>query len=143
MDDLRSRLEKAAELTKGLPESVQAEAFRLAFGELSGGTAEQALEAKSPKPSRRLRRRPSGPPGLETSTRPRRRAGPKAAVEGLIDAGFFASPRSLDEIRSELDHSSGQRFPAKAIATTVLRLLRERRLSRERGADGNYRYRAG
>jgi hypothetical protein len=63
-------------------------------------------------------------------------------VEELIDRGYLAEPRGIDDIRRQLDRGAGQRFTAKAIATSVLRLLREHRLSREQGEDGNYRYQA-
>jgi hypothetical protein len=140
MNDLKSRLDSASELTKDLPEAIRSEAFRLAFEELSGGATPNAeLRGRRRRSDRKLR---SVPRATVASPRSRRREGPKGAVETLIESGYLDQPRGIDEIRQQLDHGIGLRFEAKAIATSVLRLLRERRVTRERGDDNNYRYRA-
>ena len=68
--------------------------------------------------------------------------GPKSAIASLIDEGYFAEPRTLAVIRDYLSSAKGRRIEPKHVATAVLRLLRDGRLSRERGADGEYEYRA-
>jgi len=141
VDDLKTRLQSASDLTKDLPEAIRAEGFRLAFEELSGGGSVGKTRVR---PARRVRNRDkiAVVPSVALGARTRRREGPKTAVATLIASGYLDEFRGIDEIRQELDHSSGLRFEAKAIATSVLRLLRERQLTRERGDDNTYRYRS-
>jgi hypothetical protein len=68
--------------------------------------------------------------------------GPKAAVEGLITAGWFAKPRSLADIRVELEHQQALRFKATDLSPAMTRLLREGRLKRTKTEAGQYEYHA-
>jgi hypothetical protein len=75
-----------------------------------------------------------------SDARPGRR--PKAAVEGLITAGWFAKPRSLTDIRVELEHQQALRFKATDLSPAMTRLLREGRLKRSKTEAGQYEYHA-
>lgn len=68
--------------------------------------------------------------------------GPKGAVEKLIDAGWFAAPRSLADIRVELEHQQALRYKPTDLSPTMVRLLREGRLKRTKTEAGQYEYRA-
>lgn len=135
MEDLSRRLREAADLVSDLPPAVQPEAFKIAFSELTPGgrrgrsrpraRATATTEGAAPAPARR-----------------RSAEGPKAAVQRLVEDGYFADPRSVEEIRDHLQAGRGLRIASKHVATSVLRLLRENRLTRDRDTDGQYRYRA-
>lgn len=66
--------------------------------------------------------------------------GPKAAVETLIKAGWFATPRGLADIRKELEHRLALRFTPQDLSPTMTRLLRAGALTREKTATGQYEY---
>ena len=68
--------------------------------------------------------------------------GPKAAVEALIKAGWFATPRGLADIRKELEQRRALRFTSQDLAPAMTRLLREGSLQREKTASGQYEYHA-
>jgi hypothetical protein len=68
--------------------------------------------------------------------------GPKAAVEALITAGWFATPRGLADIRKELEKRRALRFTSQDLAPAMTRLLREGSLQREKTASGQYEYHA-
>lgn len=66
--------------------------------------------------------------------------GPKAAVEELIDDGWFKSPRGLTAIRGELADRYALRFKPTDLSPTLIRLLREKRLHRAKNAEGQFEY---
>ena len=83
------------------------------------------------------------PTKVGTSSSGRRASlGPKGAVEKLIDAGWFATPRSLSDIRVELEHQQALRYKPTDLSPTMVRLLREGRLKRTKTEAGQYEYRA-
>lgn len=70
----------------------------------------------------------------------RSRTGPKAAVESLIESGYFASARTLSELQQKLQHDRALRFKPTDLSPALTRLLREARLSRAKNSDGQYEY---
>lgn len=87
--------------------------------------------------------------GASTTAAPTRKStarvrsqGPKAAVEALITAGWFATPRALADIRKELEKRRARRFTSQDLAPAMTRLLREGSLQREKTASGQYEYHA-
>jgi hypothetical protein len=74
-DELKGRLQRAADLVKGLPENLQGEAFNRAFESLSGtagaGTTERVTRRRKPKETRKgtQRRQTKGAHKRSTPTR--------------------------------------------------------------------------
>jgi hypothetical protein len=68
------------------------------------------------------------------------RGGPKAAVESLIQAGWFSTARTLQAVREELEHSRALRYKTTDLAPAMTRLLRSGQLTRSKNADGQYEY---
>ncbi len=79
------------------------------------------------------------PPSKPSSVR-RPSRGPKAAVESLIDSGWFKTPRGLSAIRTELEHRLALRFKPTDLSPAMTRLLREGRLRRSKTEAGQYEY---
>jgi hypothetical protein len=71
------------------------------------------------------------------------RPGPKAALEGLIQRGYFATPRGISDLRTELDHNHANRYTAQDLSPALTRLLREQTLKRAKNASGQYEYTVG
>jgi hypothetical protein len=140
---------QAAEIAKLVPESMQEAAFNRALDELLPGQSSRQQKTRR-KTSRRktTSKATSGGEGesQKTSAKPRRsssgRPGPKAALEQLIDEGFFATPKTLNGIQTDLQKRRGYKYEASDLGPTLLRLLRESRLSREKNAEGQYEYSA-
>jgi hypothetical protein len=133
--ELEDLFDEAAGLAARVPAPMQAAAFQAAVGLLHDAS-------RSPRTGLRPTRsatvgaaaRPSNG-GRTPSGRP----GPKAAIEGLLVAGYLSDPRLVGDIRDHLA-SQGWKYAPKEVATAVLRLLREGRLSRSKGTDGQYEY---
>ncbi len=112
----------------------------------TGGTQPRSVARRRRKPKAPNKNAPTN--GMSSAeaqpaTRPAaRRAsrGPKATVETLIDAGWFATPRGLSAIRVELENSLALRFKPTDLSPALTRLLREGRLRRSKTESGQYEY---
>ncbi|WP_256841466.1 hypothetical protein [Ornithinimicrobium cryptoxanthini] len=71
-----------------------------------------------------------------------RRVGPKAALEALIDAGYFAEPRSIADIRQHIRDQKAISFENSDLSPALTRLLREEKLRRTK-PENQYVYTAG
>lgn len=98
---------------------------------------------------RRSRRRASKPApakaGGSDEARPRRsdgRPGPKTVVEGLIGTGFFSDGRTMAAIQEHVEKAQGRRYKATDLSPALVRLLREKKLTREKNAEGQYEYKS-
>jgi hypothetical protein len=82
------------------------------------------------------------PDGKKTAAlrRSASRPGPKEAIQGLIDSGYFGSPRLLGNIRDELRDRRGLSYKSTDLSPVMVRLLREGRLKRRRNEDAQYEY---
>lgn len=86
----------------------------------------------------------SGEPA-EKAKRPARKtssakSGPKAALEALILEGYFVTPRTLGAVRTSLEHDRALRFKTTDLSPTLVRLLRDGKLTRAKNTDGQYEY---
>jgi hypothetical protein len=97
-------------------------------------TPSDELTATTPAPRRRAQQ--------NTTTHRSRRRGPKAALGELIDEGYFGQARTINDAQEHLRHKKGLRFTLQDLSPSLVRLLREGRLDRDRNASGHYEYRA-
>jgi hypothetical protein len=135
---LRSVLEEASALTASLPDDIRQVAFSKAFDAL----LEDRVTTTQPQrrvQSRRAQPRISirGPLGRSARLR---RVGPKQALGQLVDGGYFASTHGLPEIQRHLRDSYGHDFGSSELSISLLRLIRDGRLNRERNPSGQYKY---
>lgn len=68
------------------------------------------------------------------------RPGPKKAVQQLISEGFFDAARTIADIQERLKHKRGHTYTLQDLSPTLVRLLRDGSLSRERNTSGQYEY---
>jgi hypothetical protein len=109
----------------------------------TGGSRRRRKGNRSPTPtSTTSAGSTSKAPAVPKRSTGRPSRGPKAAVEGLITAGWFAESRSLADIRLELEHRQALRFKATDLSPAMTRLLREGRLKRAKTEAGQYEYHA-
>lgn len=70
------------------------------------------------------------------SKKPRKQTNtPTTLVRKLINEGFFDDKRNINEVQERL-RSLGHVLEEEALGSPLLRLTRQRELSREKGADG-------
>ncbi len=109
-----------------------------------GGQSVTRRRRKSTRPSKAaptsVKSTAAPAPRKAPARRPGR--GPKAAVETLINAGWFASPRALGAIRTELENRLALRFKTTDLSPAMTRLLRDGKLKRSKTESGQYEYRA-
>jgi len=129
---LKLVLEEATALTSSLPESIRDVAFSKAFDVL---LQEHDVDMQRGRP-RSSRRRSGGRGGASRA----RALGPKLALSQLVDSGYFTSSRSLPEIQARLRDSVGREYGSNELSISLLRLVRDGRLSRERNLAGQYKY---
>lgn len=68
------------------------------------------------------------------------RPGPRVALEQLLSAGYFDSPRTIADVREYLQHKRGHNYTLQDLSPTLVRLVRDQKLDRERNESGQYEY---
>jgi hypothetical protein len=132
---LRAVLEEACALTSSLPEGVQPAAFAKAFDVL---LEQRGIGEKQRRRAKQVPRQYSSGRGNAASRS--RRVGPKFALGQLLDGGYFATSRSLPEIQAYLKDSHGHDYGSNELSISLLRLIRDNRLTREKNLAGQYEY---
>jgi hypothetical protein len=93
----------------------------------SGGTSTKKTTTK---------KRAKAKGGRKSNARP----GPKAALQKLIDDGYFAKPCGISDIIEHLRHSAGHAYKQTDVSPALVRLLREGALTRTQNSDNQYEY---
>jgi hypothetical protein len=84
----------------------------------------------------------TGEPRSVQAERQAGRPGPKRILEQLIDTGFLESGKTIGAIQQHIEEAEGRRYKAAELSPALLRLLREKKLVRERNADSQYEYKS-
>lgn len=107
----------------------------------SGSGSEEA-------PPTSKRANPTPPAAAETGERSNGSArrsggkpGPKAILEELLKEGLFDQPQTIGSLIDHIERKRGHRYKATDFGSTLARLLRERKLDRDRNGEGQYEYR--
>lgn len=115
--------------------------------EFKSGTEESSTGSKIQKsPRRKAPRKRSDSKEPKSSEKPKSqrstgsRPGPKAAVQMLIDAEFFKSPKTIGDIQDHLRIKHGLQFKPTDLSPGMTRLLRDGKLDRDRNESGKYEY---
>jgi hypothetical protein len=132
--ELKAILESAADAANIVPVALQPVAFSKAV-DLLVNTARKRSGALQ-KPTRAL-----GNP-IAKARSSLNRPGPKAALEILLGEKYFESDKKEGEIRTFLKDSKGYEYSANELSISLLRLIRKGVLTREKDAEGHYRYKA-
>jgi hypothetical protein len=146
---IRQALNTAGNYTDYVPQAGGATVYRLmAPGEryLDHGESSVKKDARTPrsaapKPRRRSARKPKQTKeGNRTAGRKRAGQGPKPMIEELIKEGFFKSPKGISDIKQRLRDKKGVAFKATDLSPTLVRLLRQNALDRERNDSNQFEY---
>ncbi|MEA3207703.1 MAG: hypothetical protein QOE70_760 [Chthoniobacter sp.] len=84
---------------------------------------------------------------VHTETREGRRSkiagekpGPKSAIRTLLSEGYFAKPRTGQEVQDFLNRKRGMDIGTAQLRLAMLRLVRDKELDRDENAQGQYEY---
>jgi hypothetical protein len=134
-------------------ETVQLRIVELVLGgrgEESEELPEDEAEEKEDKPKRRGRRRAKSASGSKdsptkdasTPERPARPGRPSglATLNSLVTEGFFKKPKTLSEIVKHCETTMALHYKQSNFSGPLIRLVRDRKLTREKNAEGQYVY---
>lgn len=153
---IRQALNAAGDFVDFVPQSSGAAIYRLMdAGEkyLDGGGARATNSdvgatkrkarraAKTPRKPKKTKKTSSSAKTQDASGRKRSIGkGPKPMVEALIKEGFFDSPKVIGDIQEQLRAKKGAVFKAGDLSPTLVRLLREKALDRDRNDSNQFEY---
>ena len=96
-------------------------------------------ESRSPASSSSSRSAATPAPERKKSPSPKAtQSGPKAYIEEMIEDGFFAKPKSIAEVKAELENR-GHHIPVTSLSGPLQRLCQQKALRRQK-ADGTFGY---
>jgi hypothetical protein len=147
LEAVKALFQKAADIAKQVPESMQGAAFHRALDVLLGarygtGDARPRTSAKRKRQSaghgQRARRTVRA---VQGTSRRSRRPGAPTALRELAETDFFRTPRTIGEIQGHLESSRALRFTQPNLSPHLGNLVRGDVLEREKNEQGIYEYR--
>jgi hypothetical protein len=122
-------LESLSDAVNAAPAVIPSKAHRRAVRK-PAPTKRKAPASDEPTTARARRATPAGRPG------------PKVALEGLIQEGFFSKPRVMADILTHLQVDKTYSYKTSDMTATLQRLVRQGRLRRSRNAEEQFQYAA-
>jgi len=102
--------------------------------------AEKDQTENSTSKGQTKKRKVSGKQKTSKSSKASGRPGPKAALEDLLNDGYFDKRRRIKEIKTHLESSVGYSYSVQELSPSLLRLVRNEKLAREKDEDKQYGY---
>jgi hypothetical protein len=151
MSDLKNVFRQAAEIAQSVPENMQVAAFNRALDFLTLEAGKEAKlsrrskssqngTAKKPEPKVSLDRSDSATKPPKAARKSSSGLAPKAAVNSLIESGFFASGKTRAEVQAHLRTTRGYNIGGDQLGVAMLRLVRDGALERAENQDGQYEF---
>jgi hypothetical protein len=150
MDDQRLKevFKRAAEIARSVPRGLQEVAFNRALDGFLPAGAPQGRRRTAAGKTRRPSKKAEDHHETREKPRPKQRSGkagrpgPKAAVEGLLSAGYFSKAKTIGEVQTELRDHRGHAYKLVELSPALVRLIRSEQLRRKKNQDGQYEYTA-
>jgi hypothetical protein len=154
LDEMQKRLKAIAEVVNSFKsESVQLRVVEVLLGQLGAppGNGNDVTRATPKRAKRRKASTKAEPSAKEPKAghpaKPARKAtrgsaspGAFAMITQLLGDGFFKTPRTISAIVAYCSTSKGHHYKANECSPSLLRLLRDEKLKREKNKDGQYEY---
>jgi hypothetical protein len=154
LDEMQKKLKAIAEVVNAFKsESVQLRVVEVLLAQLGGSPAKtptsasaSAKKTKRRKPSAKAAPTTSDGVGAQSKTAARKPArtsaspGAYAMITQLLGDGFFKTPRTISDIVAHCGTSKGHHYKANECSPSLLRLLRDAKLTRKKNKDGQYEY---
>jgi hypothetical protein len=147
-DGLEAAFKRAAEIAKAVPERFQEAAFNRALDSLLGDASGVDRHESAPAKKRKSGKGKSNKGGTESGIgeqKKKKRAnssGPKTLLLELKVGGYFASKRTISEIRDHIEKKRGRKLTVQDLSPALLSLVRDQELDRDKNSDGQYEYTA-
>ncbi len=154
LDEMQKRLKAIADVVNSFKsESVQLRVVDVLLGHL-GVAPRDGNDVPGHTPKRSKRRKASNKanpspkePKEGQPAKPARKAargsgspGAFAMITQLLGDEFFKTPRTISAIVTHCSSSKGHHYKANECSPSLLRLLRDGKLKREKNKDGQYEY---
>jgi hypothetical protein len=150
LDELQKKLKAIADTVNAFKsEAVQLRVVDVLLGQLGADSDQSAPPRASktvPRKSRRRREKATSAPFGEKA-QPARKSprgsgspGAYAMINELLGGGFFKTPRTIGSIVEHCRTARGHHYKANECSPTLLRLLRDGKLTRKKNKDGQYEY---
>jgi hypothetical protein len=151
LDELQKKLKAIADTVNSFKsEAVQLRVVDVLLGHLGASEApapgSTAGSTRTPKKSRRQREKASAS-SLEAEAEVSRRSsrtsgspGASATINELLGSGFFKEPRTIGFIVDHCRTARGHHYKANECSPALLRLLRDKKLKRQKNKEGQYEY---
>jgi hypothetical protein len=149
LDELQKKLKAFADTVNLFKsEAAQLRVLDALLGQLDAPTeVAPAPGSRTTSRSRQRKREKS----TETSSKSEARAARKssrrsgspsasAAITKLLDSGFFKTPKTIGMIVTHCAAARGHHYKANECSPTLLRLVRDEKLTRQKNTDGQYEY---
>ncbi|MFN2453143.1 MAG: hypothetical protein ABR577_02875 [Pyrinomonadaceae bacterium] len=104
-------------------------------------TPSNRADGKSAR-TKRVQKTESTSTQKSTSKKQSGRPGPKVALTTLLTEGFFKTPKTISSIQTEMEANQGYRYKATDLSPALVRMLREKLISREKNSEGQYEYKS-
>jgi hypothetical protein len=152
-DTVKAQLKELAEVINAFKsEAVQLRIIDLVIGGAPLAakleTTPRPLADPQPKPSK-SRKRVRKSAGADSASQPAKtprgpakgRPGGKVTLDTLISEGFFRSAKTIGQIVEHCDTSLAMKYRQSDFSGPLMRLVREKRLTRKKNTDGSqYEY---
>jgi hypothetical protein len=150
LDELQKKLKAIADTVNTFKsEAVQLRVVDVLLAQLGVASAQSPSPRTSKRIPRKSRRRrekaSSAAPGEKV--KPARKSprgsgspGAYAMINELLADGFFKTPRTIGSIVEHCRTARGHHYKANECSPTLLRLLRDEKLTRKKNKDGQYEY---
>lgn len=133
MNDPQIYAELVAQAEKAVDAVKDPDLKRIAFQKILDDLLSQGGTNKSVKPRARKTRTRQG----AEKPKARAKSGPKAYVTELIEEGFFEKPKTMAQVKAELENL-GHHIPITSLSGPLQTLCKERTLRRQKvKASGN------
>lgn len=145
----KAHLTELAEIiNKFKSEAVQLRLVELIFAGsgFAPGTAAPKQEVVSPVTTTKLKRKsrtkasPKVDDGASTKKRASSGGGAVATLMNIFEEGYFKQPRSISEICAHCEVNLARRIKPNEISGKLVRMVRDRQLSRTKNSDNQYVY---
>lgn len=145
-EEIKEQLKELSEvINKFKSEAVQLRIVELVFG-LDQEIDDQSGSSKQAKASQRQSTKKKATKKSTTKATPKKpvkkaaRQGAVAILSGLVDDGFFSSPKSIGDIVTHCEHNMARKFKSNEFSAKLGRLVRDGDLKRTKNSDNQYEY---
>jgi hypothetical protein len=148
LDELQKKLKAIADTVNTFKsEAVQLRIVEVLLGHLGENVSAPAAPARRRKASGQSRRPRAKSAAAGEMTKPARKSprgsgspGAYAMINGLLGSGFFKTPKTISSIVEHCKTARGHHYKANECSPSLLRLLRDGKLTRKKNKDGQYEY---